>query len=150
MIDTSRSSPQPFRPRGLLARLTVRLVAAGLAGGVLAVLAGALLSAVPAAGWGSVAALVGVTAGLGVLALLAIAPGMEPGFAVLGASIVRMAAGIGTGMLLVDRAAGAEKVFWLSFLFVLGCVMIAEVLTARRLLDPVPAAPGTGSKESSR
>lgn len=80
-------------------------------------------------------ALVGTVAALAALAFALTIRGLEPAFAVLGASIFRAVAALFCGLFVQGASAAPDRPFWLSFLIVIGCVMAVEVAVSRRLLD---------------
>lgn len=80
-------------------------------------------------------ALVGTVVALAALAFALSIRGIEPAFAVLGASIFRAIAALFCGLFVQSASAAPDRPFWLSFLIVIGCVMAVEVVVSRRLLD---------------
>jgi hypothetical protein len=125
------------RSHGLPARLAAWLGLAWLAGTLIAAAASTAFSqqATIVTLVASAPALAGVVAGLGALAIIAGIKGVDASVAIVGAGLIRLI--LGTLAALVTRAAAGleDRPFWFAFLFILGCVMAAEVAVAYRLLN---------------
>ncbi len=122
--------------KGLAAALLV--VWAVATGGVAIVLAFAAPGLLSTAGLGAGAALLGIVTGLGAVFAGAALTAVEPGFLVLGASLVRMVAALGAGLVVQSTSGFPGRPLWLSFLVILASVMAAEAVVVRRLLDRRP------------
>lgn len=122
----------------MIARLTNWLGLAWLLSALLSASFASMISqpALIAAAWASLPVAIGLFAGLVFLSIALPVRNLEASFAVIGAGIGRLLAGVLAGIV-VQRLSGADdRSFWLAFAVVMGAVMAAEVVAVRRVLDP--------------
>jgi len=91
----------------------------------------ALLSAAPA--------LAGLLAGWVALGIILGFKGVDGAIAIVGAGLIRLTLGTLAGLVARSATGVEDRPFWFAFLFILGCVMAAEVAAAHRLLNTEPA-----------
>lgn len=155
-MDRSRGQSTAPAARPLAVTLALWLGAAWAIGTALSAAAWLALSpsAAGAAALAGVPTLLGIAVGIVAVASITAIPSVDPSVAILGSSIFRLMLATAAGLLTQQTAAVPARPFWLSFLTVFGCVLVAEVIASRRLLLTAPttaAAPRTDApKEFAR